>query len=156
MGQMLLLIRKGTTVWVGKDLSSTNLTLFRHTMKHDLAIPYPTADDGDGPKVISLARDVESIREPKRMMLKLCVLTHTPGPANSASLLDLLEAGFDVFVTDHETYPMLIVHSNNVDEVDEIVDSEWVIEDKGGGLQVHTRRVQNAYPYWKAWEEQHR
>lgn len=143
MEQMTLLIRKGTTVWVGKDLTSDSLSLFRHTMKRDLAVPYPSmgATAPNGPKVVSLSREVESIREPQLTLLKLFVISNTPGPKNPASLLELLEAGYDVFVTENETYPLLIVHSGNVDEVDETPEGEWDIEDLGDGLEVRTRTV---------------
>ncbi len=129
-----LLIHKGTGVWVGKDLTSSSLTLFPHNMKQDLSIPYPTADEDKGPKVIALARNVESIKNPKLMMLKMFVLSNTPGPQSSASLLELLEQGFDVFLTDHETYPLLVAHSDMVDEIDETM---WDVEDMGDGLSVH-------------------
>ncbi len=134
------LIRKGTEVWIGKDLTDSSLTLFPHTMKRDLSIPYPTTDEDKGPKVIALSRDAANIREPKRMMLKMFVLSNTPGipPASKgcnykASLLHLLETGYDVFVTDNETYPLMIVHSDMVDEIDE----RWDVEDLGDGLTVH-------------------
>ena len=129
-----LLIRKDTKVWVGKDLTSSSLTLFRHRMKQDLSIPYPTADEHEGPKVIALSRCVESIKNPKLMMLKMFVLSNTPGPQSSASLLELLEQGFDVFLTDHDTYSLLIAHSSTVDEIDETM---WNVEDMGDGLSVH-------------------
>jgi len=129
-----LLIRKGTGVWVGKDLTSSSVTLFPHTLKQDLSIPYPIADEDDGPKVIALASNVESIKHPKLMMLKMFRLSNTPGSKSSASLFELLEEGFDVFVTDHDIYPLLIAHS---DMVDEIVETMWDVEDMGDGLSVH-------------------
>lgn len=134
------LIRKGTSVWVAKDISSPPLALFRHVMKHDLAIPYPTEDESKGPKVVALSRDAMDIPEPKRMMLKMFVLTSAPGPKEQASLLELLKLGFDVFVTDHETYPLMVVNYKNVDEVDEMqmeYEPQWDTVDMGDGLMVH-------------------
>ncbi len=131
--QTRFLIRKGTDVWVGKDLTSSSLSLFPHVMKRDLSIPYPTADEDEGPKVIALSRNVDSIRHPKLMMLKLFTLSNTPGPKSSASLFELLEAEFDIFMTDHDTYPLLVSRSSDVDEVDE----KWDVEDLGDGLSVH-------------------
>ncbi len=134
------LIRKGTSVWVAKDISSPPLALFRHVMKHDLTIPYPTDDEAEGPKVIALSRDAMDIPEPKRMMLKMFMLTSAPGPKEQASLLELLQLGFDVFVTDHETYPLMVVYFKNVDEVDETAmeyEPQWHTEDLGDGLMVH-------------------
>ncbi len=136
------LIRKGTRVWVGKDLTSSSLSLFRHVMKRDLAVPYPTEDDAEGPKVIALSRDWENIREPKRMMLKMFVLSGTPGPKDQASLLELLELGFDVFVTDHETYPLMVVYSKNVDEADE---TDWIVEDLDDNLKIW-RKAAEVWP----------
>ena len=121
-----LVVLKGTTVWVGKDLSSESVTLFRHTMKQDMMIAYPTTDAATGPKVIALARNVETIGEPKLTMLKLFVRFNTPGPTHAASLFELLQHGFDLFVTDHKTYPLLIVHSMNVDEADDDVTAEFL------------------------------
>jgi len=109
-------------------------------MKHDLAIPYPTGDEAEGPKVIALSRDAADIREPKRMMLKMSVLSGTPGLKDRSSLLELLELGFDVFVTDHETYPLMVVYSKSVDEVDETAmeyEPQWDVENMGNGLIVH-------------------
>jgi len=103
-------------------------------MKQDLSIPYPTADEDEGPKVIALSRNIETIKNPKLMMLKMFVLSNTPGRTSSASLLELLEQGFDVFLTDHETYPLMIVHYMHVDEVAETM---WDVEDMGDGLSVH-------------------
>ncbi len=137
--QTRFLIRKGTGVWVGKDLTSSSVTMFPHTMKRDLSIPYPTADEDEGPKVIALASNVESIKHPKLMMLKMFVLSNTPGSKSSASLFELLEEGFDVFVTDHDIYPLLIAHSDMVDEIDE----KWDVEDMGDGLKVH--RIKQSY-----------
>jgi hypothetical protein len=124
-------------------------------MKRDLAIPYPTADEDKGPKVIALARDVENIREPKRMMLKMFVLSGTPGPQQRASLLELLELGFDVFVTDHETYPLMIVASRNVDEAEDDIDPHpWHVEDLDDNLKVWRRWPM--HPGLKQWDEQRR
>ena len=144
--QTTLIIRKATKVWVGKDLTSKSLTLFQHTMKRDLTVPYPTEDEAEGPKVIALSRDVESIRQPKLMMLKMFEIANTPHPKGNASMLELLEAGYDIFVTDHETYPLLVVHSDHVDEAD---DTEWHVEDLGDGLSVHRKIAPGTIDYYR-------
>ncbi len=169
-----LIIRKGTKVGVAKG-TEFPVTFTEHTMKRDMAVPYPTPDDCGGPMVLERAEnldrlDIAATNIYKALTASSLMFSKSNLPW-SVSFYGILNFGWDIIVTGNDEYPFMIVHKKDVDETD-----DWDVEDKGDGVKVfthkpgfdsvftdmmenyikHCKHTTNTHPWKAEWEEQHR
>jgi len=129
--RLTLRIPKGTTVGVGKG-TTFPVTFVTHTMKEDMEVPYPTPDEYDGPVVFQRAMnnmlDRGQLMVLKGLLAETGMFSKQDGVART-SLYGILQFGWDIFVTDNDEYPLLIVHHSDIDETDhEAIEAELAHE----------------------------